>query len=719
MHDDPELLNEFLLESRENLDRLDAELVLLEASPGDGELLASVFRSLHTLKGTAGFFGFKRLQAVAHAGEALLSRLREGVVAFDASRATVLLQTCDALRRIVEHVAEAREEGAGDDAALVGALAAASGERPAMAAAPADAAPRGPVVFDPPDGSALVSAPAVPVHGAAAPPPADHEKEPRIRVDVSTLDRLMNLVGELVLARNQLVNAAASIADPTLAATVQRVSLITGELQEGVMKTRMQPIQSVWSRYPRVVRDLATACGKRVHLEVEGASTELDRSIIEAIADPLTHLVRNAIDHGIELPAGRAAAGKPESGRLRLRASHEGGRVTIELDDDGAGIDPVAVADKAVARGLISAARAGQLSAKELFDLVFLPGFSTVESVSRLSGRGVGMDVVRTNVERIGGSVELESAVGRGTSVRLRLPLTLAIIPGLIVGTGGERFAVPQLNLVELLLIEADAVATTVERLHGAPFMRVRGRLLPLVDLGGVLGLSASDDVARDWHVVVVQADGARFGLVVDDISDTEEIVVKPIGRYLRGLDAYAGATIMGDGKVALILDVKGLAARAGVRGSERQIAAPSPLAAPPAHDEPARYLVLKAGGEAPMALPLAAVDRLEEFDLAAVERVGGVDCVQYRGGILELAYLSDLFGGARAASDLVRVVVHTRGGRSLGLVVEEIADVVEPETGFVRHGGRRGVAGAMVIHGRVTEILDADTVHAMAQGAR
>ncbi|MCB9731850.1 MAG: chemotaxis protein CheA [Deltaproteobacteria bacterium] len=553
----------------------------------------------------------------------------------------------------------------------------------------------------------------------AAPPSGDHGPDPRIRVDVGTLDRLMNLVGELVLARNQLVNAAANIGDSALAATVQRVNLITGELQEGVMKTRMQPIQSVWSRYPRVVRDLAASCGKLVRLDVEGAGTELDRSIIEAIADPLTHLVRNAIDHGIEAPSTRLAAGKPDTGRLQLRAYHEGGRVNIELADDGAGIDPAAVTAKAVERGLITAARASQLSPQEIYNLIFLPGFSTAKAVSNLSGRGVGMDVVRTNVERIGGSVEIESTIGRGTTVRIRIPLTLAIIPALIVGTREERFAIPQVNLLELLLIEAEAVGKTVERIHGVPVMRLRGRLLALVDLAGVLGLDDPGEEPRDWHVVVVQADGVQFGLVVQDIFDTEEIVVKPIGRGLRGLEVYPGATIMGDGKVALILDVNGLANKAGVRAAERQIAARSATAAPKKADAPrSSYLLLRTGAEAPMALPLSSVDRLEEFDSGIVERVGGSDCIQYRGEILELVYLADLFGGSREPSDVLRVVVHTSGEKSLGFVVEEIADVVEPEVGFVRQGGRRGVCGSMVIQGKVTEILDAETVHAMANGA-
>jgi two-component system, chemotaxis family, sensor kinase CheA len=784
-----EILQEFLIESRENLDQLDRELVALEGDPRNPSRLASIFRTVHTIKGTAGFFQFAKLEAVAHVGENLLSRMRDGVIVLDRVRTTALLAMLDAIRVLLTQIEASEAEGEGEYGNLIAALSAACHDEkieeaatllglrsadtqllpalpvvaplpqpfvklpsipvPAAAAPPAAAPPAAappavaatlkaavaqgarvvtPVPAPPttPQTPAVKSGPAEPGR-ARAPSGREHEHEPaaperhavdpRIRVDVRLLDRLMNLVGELVLARNQLLQHASGSAEAGLLSTCQRLNLITTELQEGVMKTRMQPIENVWNRFPRVVRDLSQLCGKQVRLEMEGGSTELDKTIIEAIGDPLTHLVRNSIDHGIELPEKRAAAGKPALGTLRLRAYHEGGRVNIEISDDGNGIDAERIKTRAVERGLITPDRARTLAEHEVYALLFLPGFSTAETVTNISGRGVGLDVVKSNIERLGGNVDIDSQVGRGSTFRIRIPLTLAIIPALMIGAAGERFAIPQVNLVELVRIDVEQARTLIERIHGVPVYRLRGNLLPLVELSRVLELSSSDE-PRDLNMIVLQADDRQFGLLVDHIFDTEEIVVKPLGRELKGLDTYAGATIMGDGRVALILDVAGLAERAGVASSERRIALEDEArqrAQQPVDSE--QLLLFRSGQTVRMAIPLAAVARLEEFARGRIEHVGGEEVVQYRGQILPLVHLSEVFGLPRGESEMLQVLVHANGTRQVGFVVDAIEDVIEQQIVSSRRGGRAGTLGSAVIQGRVTEILDAEAVRGLVGG--
>jgi len=759
MSDD--ILTEFLLESRENLDQLDRELVALEEDPRNTARLASVFRTVHSIKGTSGFFHLAKLEGVAHAGESLLSKLRDGVIPLEGVRTTALLAMVDAIRRLLVNIETKGAEGDEHFGALIEALslvcsddtttdalpilkemtASAKGKAaaPALETGPDETASGGAEAFDAlPSASErklpakqepeLRKAPA-PAQGAEirgagqADPPAENRAgddraaaDARIRVDVRLLDKLMNLVGELVLARNQLLQHASISSDAGLVSSCQRLNLITTELQGGVMKTRMQPIDNVWSRFPRVVRDLSQACDKQIKLEMEGKTTELDKTIIEAISDPLTHLVRNAVDHGIESPSERARAGKPAVGVIKLRAFHEGGRVNIEIADDGGGIDPERIKAKAVERGLITLERARSMALQEAFALIFLPGFSTAEAVTSISGRGVGMDVVKSNIERLGGSVDVDSRLGHGTVIRIRIPLTLAIIPALVVGTSNERFAIPQVNLVELVRLEAEQAKTTIEWLHGVPVLRLRGNLLTLVELSRVLGIEA-DNTPRDVNIVVLQADERRFGLLVDTIFDTEEIVVKPLGRELKGLSTYAGATIMGDGKVALILDVTGLAERAGVGlADRRQGAETNSFGEPKSLSSPTEQLLLfRSGARSRMAIPLRSVARLEEFSRERVEHVGREDVVQYRGEILRLVHVSDVFGEPRAEGPTLQVVVHSSVHGNVGLVVDAIEDVVENEVNTAMRGGRAGILGSAVIQGRVTELLDADAVRSLS----
>jgi two-component system chemotaxis sensor kinase CheA len=553
--------------------------------------------------------------------------------------------------------------------------------------------------------------------------------ESTIRVDVGVLDQLMNLVGELVLARNQILQFTKKTEEANLVTAGQRLNLIATELQESVMKTRMQPIGSIWSRFPRTVRDVALACGKQVRIQMEGKETELDKTLIEAIKDPLTHLVRNAIDHGIEHPEARRAAGKDPEGVLLLRAFHEGGQVNIEIGDDGAGLNLERVVAKAVQKGLISAGQAARMTEREMGNLIFAAGLSTAEKVTNVSGRGVGMDVVKTNIERIGGTVDLQSVPGKGTTVKIKIPLTLAIVPALIVTAGGQRFAIPQVSLLELVGLEGDEARKRVEWIQGAPVYRLRGNLLPLVDLNQELGLPEKTGTRRAVNIVVLRAEDRQFGLVVDEINDTEEIVVKPLRKQLKSVKVFAGASIMGDGRVALILDVLGVAQHAQLIGKGHRLGAKADGQESAAQDTRQTLLLFQAGAGGRMAIPLSSVTRLEEFQRAAVERSGRQEVVQYRGHILPLVRISEVVecgagGGLSAASagtphDLpLQVIVYTRQARSVGLVVENILDIVE-ENLVVEHPGRRaGVFGSAMIQHRVTDLVDIEgVVHALDPG--
>ena len=531
----------------------------------------------------------------------------------------------------------------------------------------------------------------------------------------------MNLVGELVLARNQVLQFTSQHTDSAFAATAQRLNLITTELQGSAMKTRMQPIGNIWSKLPRVVRDLSASCGKEIRLEMEGKDTELDKTIIEAIKDPLTHIVRNSVDHGIETPDVRMERGKAAEGCLKMRAFHEGGQVNIEIIDDGGGIDLDRVKQKAIQRGIISAEQAARMSDHEGLHLIFMPGFSTAEKITNVSGRGVGMDVVKTNIEKIGGTVDLQSQLGKGTTLKIKIPLTLAIIPALIVTSGGERFAIPQISLLELLRLEAANVSQQIEYVHGAPVYRLRGKLLPLVYLNRELKLNYAGAVPqeeREVNIVVVQADGHPFGLVVDDINDTQEIVVKPLGKQLKGVGCFAGATIMGDGRVALILDVLGLAQQSRVvaeihdRNSHLDSAAESRKP----QDDKQTLLLFSAGQGTRMAIPLSMVARLEEFPRSSVEYSGGRPVVRYRGQILPLIKVAQYLPqvGAQVGEDedaAMQVVVYSENGKSVGLVVGRIDDIVSEVITEKRHAYGNGILGSIVVQDQVTDLLDVHSV--------
>jgi two-component system, chemotaxis family, sensor kinase CheA len=690
-----EVVREFLLESRENLEQFEHFLLEAERDPRDRALLASMFRCIHSMKGSCGFLGFPTLEGLLHAGENLLGSVRDGRVALDEEVATSLLRLVDAVRRLLADIEETGREGEHELAETLRLL-----ER-ATAATEREPLPEGGV------------APEIEVDARAV-------IGPKVRVDVSLLDRLMNLVGELVLARNQVLQQSTQGASVTAAGPVQQLRLVTTELQDAVIKTRMQPIGNVWSRFPRMVRDLARASGKQVRLELDGRETELDRSIIEAIFDPLTHLVRNAVDHGIEPPARRLELGKPAEGSLVLRSFHEGGMVTIEAIDDGAGIPLDFVKRRAVQLNLVSADRVAQMADREVLQLLFLPGFTTSERVTMVSGRGVGMDVVRTNIEKLGGTVELQTRLGAGTSVKIKIPLTLAIVPALIVECEGQRFAIPQASLLEVVRLDEADGTRMLERMQGATVLRLRDELLPVMHLGREL---YGEQSTREHHspiVVVLQADQRMFGVAVDEIHDTEEIVVKPLWKRLKGLSVYAGATVMGDGAVALILDAMALAQRLGMafEAESHDEALAEPSGAEGAADEEL-VLLCRIGSDGRLAIPLGEVARLEDVPRARVENVGGAEHLQYRGEILRLVRPSQVLeerrkrprestGDAEShADDNLQVVVlaHERG--RVGLVVDGIMDITSVQVALDQTSRRRGVLGTMVVEDRITEFLD------------
>jgi len=735
-----EIIKEFLVESNEGLDRFDRDLLALEKDCSSRELLDSVFRAIHTIKGTGGVLGYEKLVGVAHAGESLLSRMRDGSLVLSPEIATALLNMADVLRRMLEQIAASGGEGEADCSSVIAGLNAVMGAKNPRPAPPTkrDAGPQ--PDLPPRLGDILVTQQICKPADVEAAAELQQEGDPRtlgeilvatgaahpqavaeglkvqsdhrdvssntIRVDVALLDKVMNLVGELVLARNQVLQFTAGREDSGFLSTAQRLNLITTELQEGVMKTRMQPIGNVWNKLPRIVRDMSVSCGKRVEVAMEGADTELDKTIIEAIKDPLTHIIRNAVDHGVELPERRTAAGKPPEGHLLLRAFHEGGQVNIEISDDGAGIDTDKLKAKAIAKGLISSDHAARMSEREVLNLAFAPGLSTAEQVSNISGRGVGMDVVKTNIEKIGGAVDLQSARGKGTLLKIKIPLTLAIIPALIVTSGGERFAIPQVSLIELVRCEGEQAG--IENIHGAPVYRLRGHLLPLVDLNRELRLDAQRR-GESVNIVVLQAGDRQFGLVVDEINDTEEIVVKPLSKQLKSVACFAGATIMGDGHVALILDVLGLAQMARVLCELReQSLAERGAAAAEAAAHRESWLLFRLGKSGRMAVPLSLVSRLEEFPAAKTERYAGREVIQYRDQIMPLIRLAEALGYAGSVDgELLQVVVYAANGRSVGLVVDEILDIAEQAVEVQPMQEAKMLKGAAVIQQRVTDLLD------------
>ncbi len=692
MDDNKEIIQEFVAESLDGLTAVDHSLLELEKNPDQPEHIKNVFRVIHTIKGSCGFLGLGKLESIAHAAEELLSQAREGQRAMSGETVSLMLETVDVVRSLLQFLQSSGRESliSVDDliARIVTLQKAGAGTAPVTGASANGA------------GAAAAS------HGAS---------DDFVRVHVSLLDNLMTLVGELVLARNQIVQASALLGETGATNAAQRINLITSELQESVMKTRLQSINVIWSHFPRMMRDLSLACQKKVQVEMEGADTEMDRALIEAIRDPLTHLIRNAVDHGIESPGLRRQRGKPEQGLVLLRAFHEGGQVIIEISDDGNGIDGARLRKKAGDLGLVSAEELAHMTDIEALNLVFLPGLSTAESVTNISGRGVGMDVVRTNIEKIGGTIDISSAVGQGTVFKVKIPLTLAIIPALIITSGGDRYAIPQVSLLELVRLSGDQAVQAVEMIHNAPVYRLRGRLLPLVYLNRELGIGAGRESLSlhdpKVHIVVLQGENGQFGLVVDEINDTQEIVVKPLGSHFKGLHTFAGTTIMGDGRVALILDVLGLAQKSGLSAglSDKLRRTQSKGETQELSRSLRSLLLFEVGANRRMAVPLSMVARLEKVAPSALEHSANRTVVQYRGKIMPIVRLSEIYAEGRSAlheGSMPVVVYHAFGG-NIGLVVDRILDIIEDGWSAEEETPNDPTLHTAVIDGHVTDLLD------------
>ena len=750
MADNEEFISEFLIEASENLDQLDQDLVALEKNPHDPDRLASIFRTIHTIKGTCGFFGFTKLSNLSHHGEHLLGLLRDGKLHFDEQMASLLLELVDAIRTFLTAIESTGKEGDAAfpdlcqkmDATCLLAAAPKNNQTEECLASPSSSTNQS----NQPDDRTTSTPEEQPVVSTTSNHPAEADKsapaaspdilsrsestrsnntfDATIRVDVQLLDTIVDLVGELVLARNQLRTTATN--EPALLDAVNRIHTVTGELQEVAMKTRMAPIDQLFNKFPRIVRDVAAACDKKVNLHIDGSDTELDRTLIEKIRDPLTHLIRNAIDHGIESKDMRSVAGKSTSGEISLRAFQESGQVTIEVSDDGAGISVDAVCKKAVEKGLVTEDAASAMSDERIFQFIFEPGFSTANAVTDISGRGVGMDVVRTNIESIGGTIDISSQRGVGTIVRVRIPLTLAIIPALIISSGGERLAIPQPYIQELVSLRKNGTIHIIDGLEGAPVLRLRDRLIPVVYLDRWLGL-------RDWEkrptsgtVVVVKVDNHEFGLVVDAVTTSENqhshatettglwfIVVKAISSLLAPMGIYSGATVMGDGSVVLILDLRGITMAADIPALTRRAGDLQSTSEEPSEvvQESSRYLVCETHNGHRVAVPLNQVQRLENFLESEIDPAADSRFVKRNGELTQLIDPDQVLHtskelGKEPTGSLVGIILPNELGNK-AIAVRRIIDIETGHGPLEKTATKRGLLGTLLVGDSATEVMD------------
>ncbi len=830
-----DLIAEFLTETAESLEVVDSELVRFEANPNDRKTLDNIFRLVHTVKGTCGFLGLQRLEAVAHAGETLLGRFRDGKLEVTPIAVTLVLHSIDRIKVILAGLEQTGNEPEGSDMDLIAQLEAmAEGHEVDLGAVQSVEVPDRPINgeiepaeitvpalgvgdIDPATGRALrpgevseaeleaafaaadgpdegqktglqpgdidpatgrqlrpgevseadleaafaaaeapewmeeapkakttqgkkkaaeaekapepapapAPAPAPVAQKPAAPAPKAEEAPmmlggedgmginttQSIRVSVDVLEGLMTLVSEMVLTRNQLLQISRTREDSAFATPLQRLSTLTGELQDSVMKTRMQPIGAAWKKLPRLVRDLSYELGKKIDLIMEGEGTELDRQVLELIRDPLTHMVRNSADHGLEPTQERIDIGKPANGTIKLAAFHEGGYIVIRIADNGRGLNTARIREKIIEKGLATRVEVDGLNDQQVHRFIFAPGFSTAAKVTNLSGRGVGMDVVRTNIEQIGGQIDLTSVAGQGTTFTIKIPLTLAIVSALIVGAGKQKFAVPQTAVMELVRTGANA-EHKIEKINDALVLRLREKLLPLVQLGPTLQLEAAKDEDATF-VMVIQVGERRYGLVVNDVLDTEEIVVKPLATILRDVDVFSGATILGDGSVVLILDPNAMSERAGTL--EEKQAEDAEEAAEAIDTTRVAMLLFKAGGGAPKAVELEHITRLEHIEASQIERMEGRAALQYRGKLMPILAVAESYGQSPAQHEdgyVQPLLVFTGEGYAMGLAVDEIVDVVEDRLQIELSPDRPGVRGTAVVAGKACEILDVDYYH-------
>jgi two-component system chemotaxis sensor kinase CheA len=743
-----DLLREFLTETGESLDTVDNQLVRFEQDPNNAKILDNIFRLVHTIKGTCGFLGLPRLEALAHAGETLMGKFRDGMPV-KAEAVTLILGSIDRIKEILAGLEASEAEPEGSDQDLIVQLhqMVEQGMQAMSAPAPVASASAGPIepameqgtptyqvlerqlrpgevslddlerafretaaeVAPPPAPKPAPPKEAKPVSKKTflEPEPADSDRvaNQSIRVNVDTLEHLMTMVSELVLTRNQLLEISRRNEDTEFKVPLQRLSNVTAELQEGVMKTRMQPIGNAWQKLPRIVRDLSSELGKQIELEMHGADTELDRQVLDLIKDPLTHMVRNSADHGLETPAERLAAGKPEQGTIRLSAYHEGGHIIICIADNGRGLNTARIKAKAVANGLVTEADLEKMTEAQIHKFIFAPGFSTAAAVTSVSGRGVGMDVVRTNIDQIGGTIDVKSVAGQGSSVTVKIPLTLAIVSALIVEAAGDRFAIPQLAVIELVRARANS-EHRIERIKDTAVLRLRNKLLPLMHLKKLLKIDdGTSSDPENGFIVVTQVGSQTFGIVVDGVFHTEEIVVKPMSTKLRHIEMFSGNTILGDGAVIMIIDPNGIAKALGTSvEASHEIAGENAAMRAGAAEQLTSLLVFRAGSTQPKAVPLGLVTRLEEIAADKLEFSNGRHMVQYRDQLMPLVQMN---GVSVATSGVQPILVFADDGRSMGLVVDEIIDIVEERLHIEVAGSGEGILGSAVIRGQATEVID------------
>ena len=737
MDNTDDILVEFIIEAREILDQLDLDFVLLEKTPDDKKLIGNIFRAIHTLKGSSGFFAFKRLEKVTHAGETLLGKIRDGSLELDKQKTSLLLATLDAVREIVAAIEATHAEPEGDNSKLIEDLL-----NLANGVALAEKKPNEGVVIQPPieptkeaitqilEAVSLDLPPHKPATIAIqSPTPAPsvgaqqldveipHDVAQPVKVNLDLLDKLMNLVSEMVLARNRLLPFATDFGDHHFTGAVRTIDLLTQELQERMMMTRMQPISQIWSKFPRLIRDVSNECGKQVNLIQDGADTELDRTLLDAIRDPLVHIIRNCIDHGIETPEQRAQLGKPAMGQILLKASHENGMVVIQIADDGGGVDFDLVCQKAIEKKLLTAEHALTFTDIQLLEFIFLPGFSTKNVVTNLSGRGVGMDVVKTNIAKIGGSIEIDSPRGQGTNICLKIPLTLAVMPALFVRCEDERYAIPQNSIVEMVRLDLANDSTGLEDFYGLPVFRLRNKLAPLLLLNLQLNLSqkfpGKDAVV---NIALLQSGGIQFGLLVDEVLNMQEVVVKPLGPLFSGSTDFAGATILGNGSVALILDVAGMATNSGlVAKIQARPLNPVQIAVEVAAEQ-IPMLLFELPGLEFTAIPLECVDRLESFMVEKIQKNGKREVVQYGNGLMHLLRLNEYIDGAipmpEKSQEPLSVIAHYVNGLPMGLVVGKVHDIIQvPKIMQETNSQQRGLKGCVILNGRVINVIDVQEI--------
>ncbi|NOY29742.1 MAG: hybrid sensor histidine kinase/response regulator [Planctomycetes bacterium] len=762
---DDELLNDFIVEANEHMADIENQFLSIEESGEDVDvdLINEVFRGIHSIKGAAGFLGMTTINDLAHSLENILNMMRNLELTPNSAMIDVMLRAADRLQGLINDIQNSNDA---DVSEFIQALESISNDKAEAAPEPTPAVQEKPLTEDEEldrqieeaiaaklaETNAKKEATEKPPQQEAEPPveptpaPSPEAKKPTptakkskdkktaapeasIRVSIGVLDKLMNLAGELVLSRNQLMQAIVTTDRTGLDVIASRLDQVTSEVQESIMQTRMQQIGSVFGKFPRIVRDLSSKLGKHCNLNIEGKEVEVDKTIIEAIGDPLTHLVRNSIDHGIEMPEGREKAGKPVEGTMNLRAFYQAGKVRIEIEDDGAGIDPKKLKEKAVSKGILTAEKAEQMNDREAVRLIFHPGFSMAAKVTDVSGRGVGMDVVRTNISKLGGTVDVESVVGQGTNIVITLPLTLAIIPSLIVQSREDRFAIPQVNIAELVRLRPAELEKRVGRIKDSEVLRLRGDLLPLIRLEEVLGMASkqgadeeqaettAQPICKATNIIVVETGQHRFGVVVDALHDSEEIVVKPLGRHIQECPCLSGATILGDGHVALILDVAGIAAHEQVLGNEA-LDQENEKQTGNDEEETQHMLLFSNHAEEHFAVTMDVISRIDRVRADQIDSVGGQELLQYRNSTMSLLRLENCITAKMPEpGNRLYVIVFEVAGKEVGLIaplLEDIRDITSTiDTATFRE---RGILGSMVLGEKTTRYVDlfelADIAH-------